>query len=223
MLLSLLLSHCFKDANFHYSRLHAVFLCGVFMLILFSLVCGWQPSVLKKMVQMVKNRTATLTCSQLRWEAGRTAAKCHHSTLRPCQLGSPTPPAAQNTLLNTTVDRIHLSSYITNSTFCYSPPSVSTPQSHTADKSQLTEGGCCCCPDSETERGSVRYKNLHLAFTHIKTMLREKSTYSERQDNKTQIHVNTGFLSPLLVLTLLSLGLSNGGRLSFVTMMIRPW
>lgn len=86
--------------------------------------------------------------------------------------------------------------YIANIPLCSSPPFSSTPQFHTADKSQLSGAGCCCCPDWGPEK-------------------RQGPFWNQAVDNS----------FPLLAdwcLTLLSLGLSNGGRLSLVTMMIRP-
>lgn len=58
----------------------------------------------------------TLTYSPLRWEAGRNAAKSHHSTSPPYQLGVPTAPAAQNTCLNVTKERMGFSKYGENNT-----------------------------------------------------------------------------------------------------------
>lgn len=65
----------------------------------------------------------------------------------------------------------------TVSPFFASPLFVSTPQSQTADKSQLSGGECCCCPHRVTEKEKI---------SPLKTATWDKISRMDCEDGQTQ-------------------------------------
>lgn len=182
----------------------------------------------------VSDRVVTPTCSQLRWAAGRTAAECRHPSSPPYQPCLPTPPATPTHYLTRRKrEYAFLSSFSNRLTWHlllrpHFDPVLLIEVSRSEDDAAAfhihrLQEEMSFIENLKTWNCSLE-KWTGLGWTLVWFMLKVPGRPHYSSIIQWGGAGGEGrSIQRLWTLTLLSLGLSNGGRLSLVTMTIRPW